>query len=32
VAKDMKTTEDIVTGFTKESWDVAFGKRQRKQG
>ena len=31
VAKDMKTTEDIVTGFSKESWDVSFGARQRAQ-
>lgn len=32
VAKDMKTTEDIVTGFTKEAWDIAVGARQRRQG
>jgi GST-like protein len=31
VAKDMGKLEDIVTGFTKESWDAAFGRRQREQ-
>jgi len=31
VAKDMGKLEDIVTGFTKQSWDAAFGRRQRKQ-
>jgi len=28
VAKDMARLEDIVTGFTKESWDTSFGRRQ----
>jgi GST-like protein len=32
VAKDMKRLEDIVDGFTKESWEVSFGGRQRVQG
>jgi GST-like protein len=32
VAKDMKRLEDIVDGFTKESWEVSFGGRQRAQG
>ena len=31
VAKDMKQLEDIVEGWSKESWDVAFGRRQRSQ-
>ncbi len=31
VAKDMKKLEDIVEGFNQESWDVAFGSRQRSQ-
>lgn len=31
VAKDMGKLEDIVTGFTKEGWDAAFGQRQREQ-
>jgi GST-like protein len=31
VAKDMARLEDVVTGFTKESWDAAFGRRQREQ-
>jgi GST-like protein len=28
VAKDMARLEDIVTGFTRESWDASFGRRQ----
>jgi GST-like protein len=31
VAKDMKRLEDIVDGFTKESWEISFGTRQRTQ-
>jgi len=31
VAKDMGKLEDIVTGFTKESWETSFGRRQREQ-
>jgi GST-like protein len=31
VAKDMKRLEDIVEGFSPESWDVAFGRRQQSQ-
>jgi GST-like protein len=32
VAKDMKRLEDIVEGFSPESWEVAFGVRQHRQG
>jgi GST-like protein len=32
VAKDMKRLEDIVEGFNPESWEVAFGTRQHRQG
>ena len=32
VARDMERLEDIVDGFSKESWDVSFGARQRGQG
>ncbi len=32
VAKDMKRLEDIVEGFSPESWEVAFGARQHRQG
>ncbi len=32
VAKDMKRLEDIVEGFSPESWEVAFGTRQYRQG
>lgn len=28
VAKDMKKLEDIVEGFSNESWDISFGNRQ----
>ena len=31
VAKDMKRLEDIVEGFSPESWEVAFGRRQHRQ-
>ncbi len=31
VGKDMNKLEDIVDGFTKESWETSFGKRQREQ-
>ena len=31
VARDMDKLEDIVDGFSKESWDVSFGTRQRNQ-
>ena len=31
VAKDMKRLEDIVEGFSPESWEVAFGSRQHRQ-
>jgi GST-like protein len=31
VGKDMGKLQDIVEGFTKESWDAAFGARQRDQ-
>ena len=31
VAKDMDKLEDIVDGFTPESWDVSFGARQKTQ-
>ena len=31
VARDMDKLEDIVDGFSKESWEVSFGSRQRKQ-
>ncbi len=31
VAKDMARLEDIVDGFTAQSWDIAFGARQRDQ-
>jgi len=32
VAKDMKRLEDIVEGLSPESWEVAFGHRQHRQG
>ena len=32
VAKDMEETEDIVDGFSKESWEISFGARQHRQG
>ncbi|HEX9769507.1 MAG TPA: glutathione S-transferase N-terminal domain-containing protein [Kiloniellales bacterium] len=32
VAKDMARLEDIVEGFSAESWEVAFGARQYRQG
>ena len=32
VARDMEKLEDIVDGFSRESWDVSFGARQRNQG
>jgi GST-like protein len=32
VAKDMKRLEDVVEGFRPESWEVAFGARQHRQG
>jgi GST-like protein len=32
VAKDMKRLEDIVEGFSPDSWEVAFGARQHRQG
>ncbi len=32
VAKDMKRLEDIVEGFSPESWEGAFGARQHRQG
>ena len=32
VARDMKRLEDIVEGFDPESWEVAFGARQHRQG
>lgn len=31
VAKDMKRLEDIVEGFSSDSWEVAFGGRQYRQ-
>ncbi len=31
VGKDMGKLEDIVEGFTKESWETSFGQRQREQ-
>jgi len=31
VAKDMDRLEDIVEGWTAESWEVSFGRRQRSQ-
>ena len=31
ISRDMGKLEDIVEGFTKESWDAAFGRRQREQ-
>ena len=31
VAKDMEETEDIVDGFSKESWEISFGVRQHSQ-
>ena len=31
VARDMARLEDIVDGFSRESWDVSFGARQRSQ-
>ena len=31
VAKDMEETEDIVDGFSKESWEISFGARQHSQ-
>lgn len=31
VAKDMKRLEDIVEGFSSDSWEVAFGGRQHRQ-
>jgi glutathione S-transferase len=31
VAKDMKRLEDIVEGFSPDSWEVAFGGRQYRQ-
>jgi GST-like protein len=31
VGKDMGKLQDIVEGFTKESWEAAFGRRQRDQ-
>ena len=31
VARDMDKLEDIVDGFSKESWDVSFGTRQQTQ-
>ena len=31
VARDMDTLEDIVDGFSTESWEVSFGTRQRNQ-
>ena len=31
VARDMDKLEDIVDGFTKESWEVSFGTRQNSQ-
>jgi len=32
VAKDMARLEDIVEGFSPESWEVSFGPRQHRQG
>ena len=31
VAKDMDKLEDIVDGFTPQSWEVSFGTRQKTQ-
>ena len=31
VARDMDKLEDIVDGFSRESWEVSFGSRQRDQ-
>ena len=31
VGKDMDKLEDIVDGFSKESWETSFGQRQREQ-
>ena len=31
VARDMERLEDVVEGFTKESWEVSFGARQQRQ-
>ena len=31
VSKDMNELEDIVVGFSEESWEVSFGGRQREQ-
>ena len=31
VARDMDKLEDIVDGFSRESWEVSFGLRQRDQ-
>ena len=31
VARDMERTEDIVDGFSGESWEISFGGRQRSQ-
>ena len=31
VARDMDKLEDIVDGYTRESWEISFGTRQKTQ-